>query len=66
MCWDALRPGGRLVADAVTLQTEAALVDRCDRFGGDLTRLEVSHAVPLGGFTGWRAAHPVTQWAVTR
>jgi len=65
-CWAALRPGGRLVANAVTLQTEAALVDRCALFGGELVRLEVSHAVPLGRFTGWRAQHPVTQWAVTR
>jgi precorrin-6Y C5,15-methyltransferase (decarboxylating) len=65
-CWAALSPGGRLVANAVTLQTEAALVARCAELGGDLVRLEVSHAVPLGRFSGWHAAHPVTQWTVTK
>jgi precorrin-6Y C5,15-methyltransferase (decarboxylating) len=65
-CWAALRPGGRLVANAVTLQTEAALVARCAELGGDLVRLEVSHAVALGRFTGWHAQHPVTQWAATK
>jgi precorrin-6Y C5,15-methyltransferase (decarboxylating) len=66
VCWAALSPGGRLVANAVTLQTEAALVARCAQLGGDLVRLEISHAVPLGRFTGWHAAHPVTQWTVTK
>jgi precorrin-6Y C5,15-methyltransferase (decarboxylating) len=65
-CWAVLRPGGRLVANAVTLQTEAAVVARCGALGGDLVRLEISHAVALGRFTGWHAQHPVTQWTVTR
>jgi precorrin-6Y C5,15-methyltransferase (decarboxylating) len=65
-CWAALRPGGRLVANAVTLQTESALVARCTELGGDLIRLEVSHAVALGRFTGWHAEHPVTQWAAIK
>jgi len=59
-CWDALTPGGRLVANAVTLEGEAALVTLQARWGGDLTRLSVSHARPLGGFHGWRPAMPVT------
>jgi precorrin-6Y C5,15-methyltransferase (decarboxylating) len=65
-CWAALSPGGRLVANAVTLQTESALVARCADLGGDLVRLEISHAVPLGRFSGWHASHPVTQWTVTK
>jgi precorrin-6Y C5,15-methyltransferase (decarboxylating) len=65
-CWAALPRGGRLVANAVTLQTEAALVARCAELGGDLVRLEVSHAVPVGRFTSWHPAHPVTQWTVTK
>jgi len=65
-CWAALSPGGRLVANAVTLQTEAALVARCAELGGDLVRLEISHAMPLGRFTGWQAQHPVTQWTVVK
>jgi precorrin-6Y C5,15-methyltransferase (decarboxylating) len=62
-CWTALRPGGRLVANAVTLEAEAVLVAGRGRFGGDLTRVAVSRAAPLGGFTGWRPAMPVTIWS---
>ncbi|MFD7972560.1 precorrin-6y C5,15-methyltransferase (decarboxylating) subunit CbiE [Streptomyces clavifer] len=65
-CWDALPAGGRLVANTVTLESEALLADRYRRFGGALVRLAVSHAVPVGGFTGWRQAMPVTQWSVRK
>ncbi|MCI3205243.1 MULTISPECIES: precorrin-6y C5,15-methyltransferase (decarboxylating) subunit CbiE [Pandoraea] len=60
LCWSRLRPGGRLVANAVTLQSEAALVDWRERHGGTLTRLAISEARPLGGFDTWRAALPIT------
>ncbi|MEU2548100.1 precorrin-6y C5,15-methyltransferase (decarboxylating) subunit CbiE [Streptomyces roseolus] len=65
-CWDALPAGGRLVANTVTLESEALLADRHRRHGGELVRLAVSAAVPVGGFTGWRTAMPVTQWSVTK
>ncbi|MGW6417549.1 precorrin-6y C5,15-methyltransferase (decarboxylating) subunit CbiE [Streptomyces sp. NPDC055055] len=65
-CWDALPAGGRLVANTVTLESEALLADRHRRHGGELIRLAVSAAVPVGGFTGWRQAMPVTQWSVTK
>lgn len=65
-CWSALGPGGRLVANAVTLESEALLARWYATHGGELTRVAVSHAVPVGGFTGWRAAMPVTQWAVAK
>ncbi|MFD8149454.1 precorrin-6y C5,15-methyltransferase (decarboxylating) subunit CbiE [Streptomyces sp. NPDC059720] len=65
-CWAALPAGGRLVANTVTLESEALLADACRRHGGELVRLAVSHAVPVGGFTGWRQAMPVTQWAVRK
>ncbi|MCP9987413.1 precorrin-6y C5,15-methyltransferase (decarboxylating) subunit CbiE [Streptomyces sudanensis] len=65
-CWAALRPGGRLVANTVTLESEALLAERYRRHGGELVRLAVAHAVPVGGFTGWRQAMPVTQWSVTK
>jgi len=58
----ALRPGGRLVVNAVTLDTESLLLARYAKLGGDLVRLAVSRAEPVGGKTGWRAAMPVTQW----
>lgn len=59
-CWERLKPGGRLVANAVTLQSEARLVDWRARHGGDLVRLAMAHAQPLGGFDTWRQALPVT------
>ncbi|MFD5326598.1 precorrin-6y C5,15-methyltransferase (decarboxylating) subunit CbiE [Streptomyces sp. NPDC127092] len=65
-CWDALPAGGRLVANTVTLESEALLADRYRRHGGELIRLAVAAAVPVGGFTGWRQAMPVTQWSVTK
>ncbi|MFD3871724.1 precorrin-6y C5,15-methyltransferase (decarboxylating) subunit CbiE [Streptomyces sp. NPDC058623] len=64
--WEALAPGGRLVVNTVTLESEAVLTDRYRRHGGDLVKLAVAHAVPVGGFTGWRQAMAVTQWSVTK
>ncbi|SCK30074.1 precorrin-6Y C5,15-methyltransferase (decarboxylating) [Streptomyces sp. ScaeMP-e48] len=65
-CWEALQPGGRLVANTVTLESEALLGEWYRTYGGELTRLAVAHAVPVGGFTGWRQAMPVTQWSVRK
>jgi precorrin-6B C5,15-methyltransferase / cobalt-precorrin-6B C5,C15-methyltransferase len=62
-CWTA---GGRLVANAVTVESEAVLATWHAKVGGTLTRIEISRAVPVGGFTGWRPGMPVTQWVVTR
>ena len=59
----ALRPGGRLVANAVTLETEAAVIVRHAALGGELIRIAIARADPVGGKTGWRPAMPVTQWA---
>ncbi|MEV4555482.1 precorrin-6y C5,15-methyltransferase (decarboxylating) subunit CbiE [Kitasatospora sp. NPDC049285] len=65
-CWAALPPGGRLVANTVTLESEALLAEWYRQRGGELYRLSVAQAVPVGGFTGWRQAMPVTQWSVTK
>lgn len=59
-CWEQLKPGGRLVANAVTLQSELALVQWRERHGGELTRLHIAHAQPLGEFDTWRQALPIT------
>ena len=59
----ALRPGGRLVVNAVTLETEAALIACHGALGGDLIRIAITRADPVGGRTGWRPAMPVVQWA---
>ena len=58
----ALKPGGRLVANAVTLETEAELIARHATLGGTLTCIAISRADSIGGKTGWRPAMPVTQW----
>ncbi|MBF8670189.1 precorrin-6y C5,15-methyltransferase (decarboxylating) subunit CbiE [Pseudomonas putida] len=60
LCWAKLRPGGRLVANAVTLQSELALAHFRERHGGELTRIHVAHAQPLGAFDTWRQALPIT------
>jgi precorrin-6Y C5,15-methyltransferase (decarboxylating) len=62
----ALRPGGRMVVNAVTLDTEALLLARHAALGGELIRIAVSRAAPIGGKTGWRPAMPVTQWSWTK
>ncbi len=61
-CTAALKPGGRLVANAVTLETESELIARHAARGGALTRIAVSRADRVGNKTGWRSAMPVTQW----
>jgi precorrin-6Y C5,15-methyltransferase (decarboxylating) len=65
-CWDALSSGGRLVANAVTVESEAVLAGWFGRVGGDLVRIGVQHAEPVGRFTGWKPAMPVTIWSVTK
>src|SRR5262249_47327139 len=62
----ALPEGGRLVANAVTLESEAELLRRHKAQGGELTRIEISHANALGSFQAWRPALPITQWSVTK
>jgi precorrin-6Y C5,15-methyltransferase (decarboxylating) len=62
----ALRAGGRLVVNAVTLETEGLLIARHAALGGELIRIAISRAGAVGGKTGWRAALPVTQWVWTK
>ncbi|MET7395864.1 precorrin-6y C5,15-methyltransferase (decarboxylating) subunit CbiE [Dactylosporangium sp. NPDC005572] len=65
-CWAALRPGGRLVVNAVTVESERRVLDLHATHGGELTRIAVNRAAPVGGFLGWRPMLPVTQWVVWR
>lgn len=64
--WAALHPLGRLVANAVTLETEALLLKLHGRHGGQLVRIAVSRASPVGEVTGWRPQMPVTQWSLVK
>jgi precorrin-6Y C5,15-methyltransferase (decarboxylating) len=64
--WSRIVPGTRLVAHAVTLETEALLGALHQRYGGDLMRVEIAHAAPLGRYRSWDAARPVVQWSAVR
>jgi len=64
--WAALKPLGRLVANAVTLESEAKLTALYAKHGGQLVKLSVHRAEPVGGLTGWRPLMPVTQWSLVK
>ncbi len=61
----AVAPGARLVANAVTLETETLLLAAHAARGGELLRVALSRAEPLGGFRGWASQRPLLQWSVT-
>ncbi|MEU6562812.1 precorrin-6y C5,15-methyltransferase (decarboxylating) subunit CbiE [Nocardia nova] len=65
-CWQRLRPGGRLVANAVTAESETLLLRWAAEHGGDLRKFQIYRAEPLGGFTAWRPQLPVTQWTAVK
>ncbi|HEY1274672.1 MAG TPA: precorrin-6y C5,15-methyltransferase (decarboxylating) subunit CbiE [Thermoleophilaceae bacterium] len=65
-CWAALRPGGRIVANAVTLEGESRLVEARAAHGGGLMRIALEHADEVGRFTAWRAQLPVVQWSARK
>jgi len=62
---DMLPAGTRLVANAVTLESEALLVQWHAKMGGDLLRIELSSVTQIGPRRGWKAAYPLVQWSVT-
>ena len=65
-CWQALRPGGRLVANAVTVESEQMLFQWQRQLGGELSRIAIQRAEPVGKFLGWKAMAPITQWVVVK
>ncbi len=66
VAWEALRPLGRLVANAVTLESEAILVALQKRHGGDLIKITINRAEDLGKMSGWKPLRPVTQWSLIK
>jgi precorrin-6Y C5,15-methyltransferase (decarboxylating) len=64
--WSRIESGTRLVAHAVTLETEALLANLHQRHGGELMRVEIAHAGALGKYRSWAAARPVVQWSAVR
>ncbi|MBK5970692.1 MULTISPECIES: precorrin-6y C5,15-methyltransferase (decarboxylating) subunit CbiE [Thiorhodovibrio] len=65
-CWEALKPGGRLVATAVTLESELVLARLRQDHGGELIRVALAQAAPLGGFQSWEPARPLTLLCVSK
>jgi precorrin-6Y C5,15-methyltransferase (decarboxylating) len=65
-CWGALRPGGRLVVNAVTVESQAALSALSAQYGGELLHAQFARSVPVGRFRGFRAAMPVVQWRAVK
>jgi precorrin-6B C5,15-methyltransferase / cobalt-precorrin-6B C5,C15-methyltransferase len=65
-CWLALLPGGRLVANGVTIETEQRIFQLQQQYGGSLERIAIQRAEPVGNFLGWKALAPVTQWRVVK
>jgi precorrin-6B C5,15-methyltransferase / cobalt-precorrin-6B C5,C15-methyltransferase len=65
-CWAALRSGGRLVANGVTIETEQRIFELQQKFGGELNRIAIQRAAPVGKFLGWKAMAGVTQWVVMK
>jgi precorrin-6B C5,15-methyltransferase / cobalt-precorrin-6B C5,C15-methyltransferase len=65
-CWQSLRPSGRLVVNAVTVESEQLLFQWQGKLGGDLTRIAIQRAEPIGKFLGWKAMAPITQWVAVK
>lgn len=65
-CLDALPLGGRIVVHGVTLETDTLLAAQYAERGGELTRIAVAHAGPIGSFTGWAPSRAVTQWCLVK
>jgi precorrin-6Y C5,15-methyltransferase (decarboxylating) len=66
VAWAALAPGGRLVVNGVTIETQAELTRRFTTLGGELVSINIAHADPVGGFHGWRPTMPVVQWSIVK
>ena len=64
--WTMIPTGARVVANAVTLETEALLLAEQGKHGGELMRIEIAQAAPLGSMRGWVPSRPLLQWSVVR
>ncbi len=65
-CWNALKPGGKLVANGVTVETEQLIFQLQQQYGGKLDRIAIQRAESVGKFLGWKALSPVTQWFTSK
>ncbi len=64
--WDALKPGGRMVCNAVSFEGQAALMESRAARGGSVTRINIEREHAVGNYTAWQPALPVVQWAAMK
>jgi len=64
--WEKLRNGGRLVVHSVTAESDVVLLAALAEWGGELTRVAVETAEPIGRLTGFKPARTVTAWAAIK
>ncbi|PSB13799.1 precorrin-6Y C5,15-methyltransferase (decarboxylating) subunit CbiT, partial [filamentous cyanobacterium Phorm 46] len=65
-CWNALGEGGRLVVNAVTVESELTVLQWHSLHGGELIRIGIQRTGAIGSFLGWKPLAPITQWAVVK
>jgi precorrin-6B C5,15-methyltransferase / cobalt-precorrin-6B C5,C15-methyltransferase len=65
-CWHSLKPGGRLVANVVTIEGEQQIFAWQQKIGGSLKRIAIERMEAIGTFKGWKPMATVTQWIVTK
>jgi precorrin-6B C5,15-methyltransferase / cobalt-precorrin-6B C5,C15-methyltransferase len=65
-CWEALRWGGRLVVNAVTIESEQKVLEWHQQRGGELIRIGIQRTEAIGSFSGWKPLAPITQWIVVK
>ncbi|MEG5061597.1 precorrin-6y C5,15-methyltransferase (decarboxylating) subunit CbiE [Microcoleus sp. A2-C5] len=65
-CWNALGEGGRLVVNAVTVESELKVLQWHSLHGGELIRIGIQRTGAIGSFVGWKPLAPITQWAVVK
>lgn len=64
--WQVMPKGARLVLNAVTIETEALVLDWSARQGGALLKIDLAEPVAIGRKRAWKATLPILQWSVTR
>jgi precorrin-6Y C5,15-methyltransferase (decarboxylating) len=64
--WNSLKPGGRIVCNAVTFAGQAALHKRRESWGGTLTHISIEREHSVGKHLAWQPAMPVLQWVAIK
>jgi precorrin-6B C5,15-methyltransferase / cobalt-precorrin-6B C5,C15-methyltransferase len=65
-CWHALPSRGRLVVNAVTVESELKILQWHQQYGGELIRIAIQRTESIGGFLGWKPMSPITQWSIEK